>query len=460
MIQYENIQKAMGVDIAISAKMADAIYKWNKMYTNEASWLNDDVKSLQLPAAICSEMARLVTMESKIEISGSARAKIISDAMLPFLGNLANHTEYACSSGGIVFKPYMTPKGIAIDVVKAGYFYPVKFDSAGNITAAIFPEFKTVGKKLYTRLEYQLLDGDRYIIVNRAFISRKAIVKTDGVINLGQEVNLDELEEWADLAPYTEFKNADRMLFAYLKMPMSNNIDPESPLGVSVFARAVDQIRDADEQYGATMWEFRSKETAIQAASEFFKHDRKGNAILPKGKERQYHDMGANISDNYGKPFFNVYSPEIRDASFFNGYNRIVQKVEFNSGLAYGTLSDPQTVDKTAEEIKTSKQRSYSTVKAIQNNLGESLKNLVLAIDAWLDISESGVPDGTVEISADWDDSLVVDKKYELEQLRADLSIGAISLVEYRMKRFKETEQQAKEALRKIADYESDSIAE
>ena len=70
---------------------------------------------------------------------------------------------------------------------------------------------------------------------------------------------------------------------------------------------------------------------------------------MPKGKERQY------------------------------GYNKIIQKVEFNSGLAYGTLSDPQVVDKTAEEIKMSKQRSYSTVKAIQNKLGDALRVLVNA---------------------------------------------------------------------------------
>ena len=65
MIQYGNIQKALGIDIAVSPKMARAIYRWSKMYANEAPWLNEEVWSLNLPAAICSEMARLVTMESK-----------------------------------------------------------------------------------------------------------------------------------------------------------------------------------------------------------------------------------------------------------------------------------------------------------------------------------------------------------------------------------------------------------
>ena len=442
-MRYENIQKAMGVDIAISKKMSTAIYQWGKLYTNEAPWIKDDIKSLGLPAAICTEMARLVTMESEIKISGSARADMIAAYMIPFLSNLSRYVEYACSTGGISFKPYMDGKGIAIDVTKAGYFYPVSFDSAENITGVIFPEFKRVGKKLFTRLEYQQFDDETYTIINKAFVSRQAQVKNDNVINLGQEIRLEEVPEWENIEPYAEFRNADRTLFSYFKIPVANNIDPESPLGVSIFARAVDQIQDADEQYGATMWEYKSKATAIQATSEFFKRNRQGEVLLPKGKERQYVDMGSNISDVDGRPFFNVYSPEIRDESFFNGYNKIVQKVEFNSGLAYGTLSDPQVVEKTAEEIKMSKQRSYSTVKAIQNNLEEAIKVLVNAVDAWMTI-ENLAPPGSVNISMSWDDSLVTDKQAERDQDLKDLAAGIMQAYEYRMKWYGEDEATAR----------------
>lgn len=451
MIQYENIQKAMGVDIAISKRMSQEIYKWTMMYTNEAPWLNENVKSLNIPSAICAEIARLATMEAKIVISGSPRAELISKALEPFLSNLQVYVEYACASGGIVFKPYLDNRGLAVDVVRSGYYYPTEFDSAGNITGIIFPEFKRVGKKLYTRLEYQLLSGDEYIVVNKAFVSRKAAVRMDNIINLGAEIKLSEIDEWANIEPYTEMRHADRTLFAHFKIPMANNIDPESPLGMSVFAKSVNQIKDADEQYGSAIWEFKAKETAIQAADEFFKKDRMGKVQIPRGKERIYHAMGPNICNDTGNPFFNVYSPEIRDKSYFNGLNRILQKIEFNSGLAYGTLSDPQIIEKTAEEIKMSKQRSYSTIKAIQNSLGKSIKILVDAMDAWLTIEEI-VPPGKVEASSSWDDSLVVDKKYELEQLRADLGIGAISLVEYRMKRFNETREQAEQAVENLPE--------
>ena len=127
--------------------MANAIYRWSKMYTNQAPWLAEDVKSLNLPASICSEMARLVTMENQIKVTGGQRAKLIDQWLNPFRSQLSNYTEYACSTGGVVFKPYLSPKGIEVDVVRAGDFFPVAFDSAGDITAVIFPEFKTDGEK-------------------------------------------------------------------------------------------------------------------------------------------------------------------------------------------------------------------------------------------------------------------------------------------------------------------------
>ena len=61
-------------------------------------------------------------------------------------------------------------------------------------------------------------------------------------------------------------------------------------------------------------------------------------------------------------------------------------------------------------------------------------------------------------MSENWDDSLIVDKKYETEQLRADVSMGAVGLVEYRMKRFGETEEQAQEMLRKAAEFDPEQI--
>ena len=446
MLFYENIQQALGVEVEIGQKMADAILLWHKMYEDEAPWLDPgkDIRSCGIPAAICTNLAIAVAMEAGIEVTGGKRADYLNDELDPVKADLTMLVEYACAGGGLALKPYVSAGHIAVDYVHSDAFFPVSFDSRKKITAAIFPEYIQRGKWLYTRLEYQAFNAadQTYTIVNKAFKSRKAAVKVNDVINLGMEVQLSEVPEWAELEPEVVLQGATCPLFAYFRIPLANNLDRYSPLGVSAYARAVNQIRDADEQYGGILWEFKAKEAAVQAGTEFFEKDRQGHTILPKGKERLYRDMG-DVNAKDGIPFFNVYSPEIRDASFFNGYNRMLQRIEFASNLAYGTLSDPQVVEKTAEEIKAGKQRTYATVKAIQNSLRTALEDLVAAMDAWASMAGLA-PAGPWELSADFDDSVIVDKDAERAAARADVAMGVMPLWEYRARYYGETEEQAK----------------
>ena len=150
---------------------------------------------------------------------------------------------------------------------------------------------------------------------------------------------LAEVEEWANITPEVTIRNIERPLFSYFKMPLANTIDSTSPEGVSVYARvAKDLLKKVDEQYSRIIWEFESKETAIDASKDFFKKDNEGNPILPTGKERLYRalDIDPTADKTSG---WNIFSPDIRDVSLYNGLNKMIRTAEFLCGLAYGPLS-------------------------------------------------------------------------------------------------------------------------
>lgn len=110
-----------------------------------------------------------------------------------------------------------------------------------------------------------------------------------------------------------------------------------------------------------------------------------------------------------------MFAPALRDESYRRGMDTMLKRVEFQCGLAYGTLSDPQNVDKTAEEIRSSKQRSYTTVKDLQRALGNALTDLVYSISKLLDAQwNSGTavsPPGDCNVTFDFDDSIISDPK-------------------------------------------------
>lgn len=416
MLKKENIRDAIGVDVAVSDKMAREIDLWSKMYKNKPPWKRKELKLCGLPAAIAGEFARLVTLELKTEITGN---KFLNDEYQTVIDNIRTYTEYACAKGGLAMKPYVSDGHIEVDMVQADRFFPVKFNSRGEVIAAVFMETVTIGKQVYTRLEYHRHDEKTatYYIINKAFVRQDL----DNVEVLGKEVPLSAVPEWADLEETVTIINVKKPLFAYFKIPNANNVDDSSPLGVSVYSRAVDDIKEADYQWTRILWEFEGSELAIDGDVSLFKRKENGEFDLPKGKERLFRMM--DFDDD--KEQYKVFAPPIRDKSLINGFNAILRRVEFNSGLAYGTLSDLNTVDKTAEEIKTSKQRSYSTVSDIQKALQKALEQLIYAMDVIAQLSNLN-GGKKYEVSFDWDDSIVIDKEQELQSMQQDATAGLI----------------------------------
>ena len=450
MFGKDTIKNALGVNVAISSDMANAITLWEKIYENEADWLKkDEVESLELGSAIANEFTRLTTLEMKTEITGSTRADFLNEQYKKMLENLNDNLEIGNAVGGLIFKPYVKDNKLFVDLVRGSCFYPTEFNSSGEIIAGIFTSQTTKGNDIYTRIEYHKfyenpLENDiNYIIKN-------VVYKSNDKSTLGTRVKISNIQEWKNIQEQTAIKYVKKPLFSYYKPPIANNIDPESPLGVSVYARAVNLIKKADKQFGRIDWEYEASEKAVYVDELATKpaqgKDKKKTFTVNKLKGRLYKTLNTGTDKT---DFFKDYSPEIRDEALWRGLNKTLQRIEFNVGLAYGTLSEPNTVDKTAPEIKSSKQRSYATVSKMQENLQKALENLIYAMDA-LTTLYNLAPQGNYEVSFNWDDSLIVDTEREQTLQMQEVNAGLRSKIKYIMFRYGLTEEQAKQELELI----------
>ena len=440
---YEALTKVLEKDEQITFAMTDItsnlIELWSLMFKDRSPWIGKTIKSAGIPAAIAGEMARLITLEVDSKITGGARATFLDKHYQQQMKKLRIFTEYGCAKGGLIFKPYVTGNGLSTQIVQADNFFPISYDDSGNITRICFVEQYRKANSIYTRVEYHKLEGSKLTIRNRAFKSQ-----TEGI--LGSEISLEATDKWNNLAEEMVIENVPKIPVGYFRVPLANSKDQDSPLGVSVYSRAIELIKEADKRYSQISWEFESKETAIHVGESALKYNKDTDKFeYPDGKDRLYRalefDNGA-----VDKPFLEVFSPDIRDSALFNGFNQQLRRIEFACNLAYGTLSDPNNEAKTAEEIKTSKQRSYSFVSDCQKALQSALEDYIDAMDLWCTIYDL-VPQGNYKASFVWDDSLVVDTEKERSTDRSDVAMGAMQLWEYRMKWYGETEEQAKAAV-------------
>lgn len=418
MLHISDAKRALKVDVAISTEMQAAIDAWADLFQDRAGWLDDNTQSLGLPAAIAGEIARLVTVELSSKVEGGPRADFLQEDYARVLDSLRANTEVAAAGGGMVFKPYVDDGRIAVDCVPAWRFLPTAFNSRGEVTGAAFVEQVTKGKTYYTRMEHHQLTGDGYTVSNCAFSSATKAV-------LGAPCALATVDEWAELEPeltirYKDGTAPERVLFAYFKMPFANNIDSASPLGVSVYSRAVGLIEQADKQYSRILWEYEGSELAIDTSEIALRTETMdGKSInLPARRKRLF--RGLDIDRGENGDLYEVFSPAIRDTSLFNGLDKLLKRIEFNCYLSYGTLSDPQNVDKTAEEIRSSKQRSYSAVCDVQHALQGALEHLVWVMDFYATLYRLA-PRGEYEVNFTWGDGVLENADAEFMR-RKDLA--------------------------------------
>ena len=199
------------------------------------------------------------------------------------------------------------------------------------------------------------------------------------------------------------------------------------------------------------MWEYDASEKAVFASQEVLQSEKRADGTkrfsLAKMKKRLYKAL--NIDSKDTKEMIHEYSPEIRDEAFWGGFNKILQRIEFQCRLAYGTLSDPNYIEKTATEIKASKQRSYATVSKMQSTLQDTLEHLVYIYDVLADLYEL-VEEGNYDISFEWDDSLIVDGETEQRIRQQEVREGLRTKKSYIMYRYGYTEKQAEKELQEI----------
>lgn len=433
MLSPGTITEAIGVELPINDVMTKRIQRWKSLYMDLNDWLEPEesngFKSAGVAAAITSELTRLATVEMESEITGSnKRAKYLQDQYKKIVADMGIQTEYAAALGGMILKPYVDGNEIVVDYVQADRFFPVAFNSRGELTAVVFTEKVRRENYIYTRLEYHKHEGDRYSVKNRAY-RKLSNSKTN---TLGDPIDLNSVDEWKSLKSDTELENIKRPLYSYLKMPIANTADPESNLGISVFGRAENLIYQAERFWNAINWEFESKETAVDVNETMLKPITGLNGSvtylgLPKGKERLFRMLDAQKSGD--ESFYKVFSPDIRADDFLKGYNKILQRIEFVCGLAYGTISDPNDVAKTATEIKISKQRSYATVTAIQESIEQALTGLIEAMNQWADLMK--LPGGSYDVKFEFGDSVVTDLAAESAIRMQEVAAGLLKPEEY-----------------------------
>lgn len=431
------IKKEFNAYPVASRQMEDNINLWYSMYKNQPPWATCDIRPLGLPGAIGRELSRSTFAEFSMTISGGPRADYLNQQIEVAKTHFAKNLELGLCLGGIAMKPYVDNGRILVDAATTN-FTPTRFDGTGKAIGGVFRSNPTRnGDMWFIRMEYhdfQVTEsGTVYTVKNKAF-------RSDENSGIGTEVPLNSVPEWAGILPERKIADLTKPLFSYFKPPSANRVEPESMLGVSVYSGDVaERIKEADEQWAAIRWEYESGERKIMTEG----------TVEPEQVSDRLFVKGVFTKDG---DLFQEFSPEFRSDPLYQGLQYILKIIEFNTGLAFGTISDPQTVEKTATQEIMTKKRQYVTIADIKTAFQAALDDLIYAIDALCSLYTLA-PAGDYEVEYNWGDGVLDDPDTRRQDMAMDAALvnqGLLAPYEFRMTWYDEDEATAKRMIAEI----------
>ncbi len=393
-----NLRDARALGCHMTPEMAEAIRQWDALF-----YLSDQpAHSLKMAATLTGTMATLATSELTLSAGAGARADWLQgqlDANL--LPNLHEAVQLAGVGGMAAVKPYVEGGNIFVEIIPRSRIFPEQWGPNRRLDAGYFTDFDTLDDgTAIVRVEHFAMEDGGLRITNKAYR-----LKEGGW--MGSEVALAAVPRWAGLQPELLVQGVDRPHFGLLRMPNVNTVDG-SAYPVSLYANALDSIRELDATYYDFIWERSTgKRRMIVDRAAAMKDPVSGKPAISFRELASDYYMTLDMPDE--KPW-DDYTPDFRFEAYKTAMETQLRLLEMQTGFSEGTFAiEPKTGRVTATQIISEDKTTYNTIKAIQDRgLTTGLMDVLYWFDAYASLY-SLAPAGGFEPSVSFGDSIFED---------------------------------------------------
>ena len=391
----------------------------------------EDIKSINFNAIFSNKLANYVMSDSELSIEGeNARVELLNKTGQSMWKNFKKIVSMGFGYGGIVLVPYVKGGKLYYSKVPQNRLTIDQTDGDLITGATILAEIKTITGTIKTTRYFRWTN---YKIENNNLTITQQFTDENG-----NPIPVPDF--WANIQQVQVITNVDRALFGYIKSPINNRISNDK-YGVPITFGCEETILEIRECLQQIQREFKLKECFVGADSTMFD----GKDGLPKNGIFRKVDAGED-------GFFEVFDPAIRESSYYARLQELYKRLEHEVGTSAGILSDVQTQNATATEIKRSMYDTFNVVDDMRTNIEKGLEDFFYACNV-LANAYSLSPMGEYELSFNWSYTLLEDTQQEFNQLIQGKNQGVIEKAELRQ--WLKPDETLEEAREKIAEIEA-----
>lgn len=426
----------------------------NYRVRNGESMVNCKRYSLGMGKKLCEDWANLL-MNEKVQITLEGRKeqefidRILTENNFTVKAN--EMQEMKSALGTVAYIPRVVGQevneggdivpgnasGIVLDYVTIENIYPLAWQN-GYISECAFSSVVTRSGHDYLYLQIHHKEGGgEYVIENR-------IYRYDNE-QLSDEL-LTNVKGFEHIPPVVH-TGSDKRQFVIDRPNIANNFNYLLPTGISVYANAIDVLQGVDIAYDSYVNEFKLGK----------------KRIMVKPSASKYLD-GDPVFDTSDVAFY-VLPEDVSDGAVITPIDMQLRTEEHNTGIqdqlnilaskcGFGETYyrfDGGSVA-TATQVISENSTMFRTIKKHEIVLEQALTELCRILLRLGNAAMSAGLKEDVEISIDFDDSIIEDKSTDFSRDMQLLQAGIMNDWEFRAKWMNEDEETAKAALPKMQD--------
>lgn len=433
----------------------DSWYKGNvEKFHNYSVWTGQHkVKcqrySLGMAKKVCEDWANLLMNEKvKITLEGEKEQSFIDSVFEAndFEVNANELQEKCAARGTYAIIPRMVNVSvengsiqggnIKLDYVTADKIYPLAWDGR-KITQCAFATSLVNGKDKFLYMQIHVLENGKYVIRNKMYKANNG--------NL-QETKLKDVPGYESVAEEIATSSI-KPQFVIGRFNIANNIDDGNPMGISVFANAIDILKGVDVAYDSYVNEFLLGKKRVMVKPSAAKRLDGEDVFDPN--DVAYYVLPEDTGDG---AIIQPIDMTLRTAEHTQGVQDQLNLLSAKCGFGEQHYRFDQGNVSTATQIISENSDMFRTIKKHEIVLEAVLIDLCRLLLYMGNTYMNAGLDESVEISVDFDDSIIEDKTADFERDMRLLDAGILNDWEFRAKWLNEDAETAKAALPKMQD--------
>ena len=368
----------------------------------------EGIDNINFTSIFANKLANYVVSDSTMNIEGdNARTELLDKVGQSMWKQMKKIVSMSFGYGGVVIVPYVKGGKIYRSLVPQSRLTIDSMDGELITGATVLAERKvingTIDQKVYLRWTNYKIENNN-LVITQQFSDAK-----------GNKIPAPDF--WKDIQEVRTITNVDRVLFGYIKSPI-NNRKTNDKYGVPITYGCDATILEIRETLKQLVREYELKEVFVGADITMFD----GKNALPKTGLFRKIDAGQD-------DFFEVFDPQFRDYSI--RLQELYKRLEHEIGTSYGILSEVDTKNATATEIRRSMYDTFTICDDARTNVEKGLDDFFYACNV-LANAYNLTPNGDYEVSFDWSYSLLEDLDSEWNHLIYGENKGIVKKVELR----------------------------